>query len=383
MKKKLFRVSTVATSLNTFCKGQLKMLSQYYDVVAVSSPDKELDEIRDREGVRTIPVHMERQISIFSDCWSLVRMIYVMAKEKPYIVHSMTPKAGLISMLAAWITRVPIRMHTFTGLVFLNNKGFKRKLLIFIDKLVCACANYVNPEGVGVKNTLLEYKITKKPLYIIGNGNVRGVDMEYYSRSPEVMQKANELIDKSCFTFCFVGRIVSDKGVNELVSSFEKLQNIHENIRLLFIGDFENNLDPLLPDTLIHIEQNKKIVFYGSQTDVRPYYAASDAFVFPTRFKEGVPNVVLEAGAMGLPCIVTNVNGCNEIIINNQNGVIIPPNDEVALFNTMKQFVEDHDLVNELSNNARRLIDSRYEQKKFWNALVQFYNDISDQQGKE
>jgi glycosyltransferase involved in cell wall biosynthesis len=152
---------------------------------------------------------------------------------------------------------------------------------------------------------------------------------------------------------------------------------------LLFIGRTESELDPLDPVTIEHIDANKNILFAGQQSDVRPYYVASDAFVFPTRFKEGVPNVVLEAGAMGLPCIVTDVNGCNEIIINNQNGVIIPPNDETALFNTMKQFVEDHDLVNELSNNARGLIDSRYEQKRFWNALVQFYNNISDQQGKE
>lgn len=178
MKKKIIRVSTVPVSLKNFLHGQLKWLSTYFEIVAVSSPGEALEVVREREGVRTVSVPMERRISIVKDLISLFRMIILFTKERPYIVHSMTPKAGLISMLAAWITRVPVRMHTFTGLVFPTERGIKQRVLIWMDRLTCWCATYINPEGNGVKKDLERFHITHKPLHIVANGNVRGVDMD-------------------------------------------------------------------------------------------------------------------------------------------------------------------------------------------------------------
>lgn len=154
MKKKLIKVSTVPISLDSFCRGQLRMLSQYYDVVAVSSPEPELKMIAEREGVRTIAVPMERHISLFKDLRSLWQMVRVFRREKPDIVHSMTPKAGLISMIAAWICRVPVRMHTYTGLVFPTATGLMKQILIFTDSILCFCATDINPESLGVKEDL-------------------------------------------------------------------------------------------------------------------------------------------------------------------------------------------------------------------------------------
>ena len=182
MKKKLLKISTIPMSLDIFCKGQLKMLNDYYDVVAISSPDVELKWIEEREGVRTIPLKMARNIELWTDIKALWKMIGVMRKEKPYIVHSMTPKAGLISMLAAKICGVPVRMHTYTGLVFPTATGVKQKVLIWMDKLLCACATYINPEGKGVADDLRRFGITKKPMHIIGNGNVRGINADYWNR---------------------------------------------------------------------------------------------------------------------------------------------------------------------------------------------------------
>ena len=153
---KLLRISTVPTSLNTFCKGLLKELSQEgYEVVAVSSPGEALNELAEREGVRTIEVPMERHISPFKDLKSLWRMWRVMRREKPDMVHSMTPKAGLVSMVAAKLAGVPIRIHTFTGLVFPTSTGLKRRILMFTDWLTCACATHVIPEGEGVNGLLI------------------------------------------------------------------------------------------------------------------------------------------------------------------------------------------------------------------------------------
>lgn len=369
---KLFRITTVPMTLNSFCKGLLKELSQEgYEVIGVSSPGEKLEELAKREGVRTIPVPMERHISMIRDIKSLWNMWIVMRREKPDIVHSMTPKAGMISMVAAWLARVPIRIHTFTGLVFPTSKGLKRKILMLTDWLTCACATHIIPEGEGVKADLQNNRITKKDIKVLGYGNVRGIDLNHYN--PELFN--SEKSDVSPFTFIFVGRLVGDKGVNELIKAFKRLNNEHPNAHLVLVGGEEQNLDPIKQETKQEIEQNPAINAVGDQKDVRPFYASADALVFPS-YREGFPNVVIEAGAMGLPSIVTDINGSREIIIDGKNGIIVPPKDTEALYNAMKYLVENPDIVQQMSENARPLIASRYEQSYVRQCLKDFYKEI-------
>ena len=373
--KKLFRISTIPTSLETLLKGQLKMPSEYYEVVAVSSPGEKMKVLEEREGVRTVSIPMERRISLVKDFISLLRLIVLFAKERPDMVHSITPKAGLLSMLAAWITRVPVRMHTFTGLVFPTATGKMQKLLIAMDRLTCFCATHINPEGEGVKRDLVNYNITSRPLHIIANGNVNGIDLEYFDKTPEVVEKACSYKKEGTFTFCFVGRMVRDKGINELVHSFLRLYQKDERVRLLLVGPFEKELDPVLPEVEEHILHHPGICYMGYQNDVRPFLVASDALVFPS-YREGFPNVVIQAGAMGLPAIVTDINGCNEIVLPDLNGVIIPSKDEQALYESMKYFASHPVEVEKMAANARPLIASRYEQRIVWNALLDEYKSI-------
>ena len=372
---KLIRTSTIPASLENLLKGQLKMLSKYYNVLAVSSPGDDMETIEEREGVRTIAIPMERRISLIKDFISLIRLIVLFAKERPDMVHSITPKAGLLSMLAAWITRVPVRMHTFTGLVFPTATGKMQKLLIAMDRLTCFCATHINPEGEGVKRDFVNYNITSKPLHIIANGNVNGIDLEYFDKTPEVVEKACSYKKEGTFTFCFVGRMVRDKGINELVHSFLRLYQKDERVRLLLVGPFEKELDPVLPEVEEHILHHPGICYMGYQNDVRPFLVASDALVFPS-YREGFPNVVIQAGAMGLPAIVTDINGCNEIVLPDLNGVIIPSKDEQALYESMKYFASHPVEVERMAANARPLIASRYEQRIVWNALLDEYKSI-------
>ena len=172
MKRKIIRIATVPQSLDLLLRGQLKMLSETYEVVAVSSPGQNLDEVARREGVRTVAVPMERHIAPLKDLVSLFRLIRLFRKEKPWMVHSITPKAGLLAMMAACICGVPVRIHMFTGLVFPTSKGLKRRILMTTDRLTCACATLVNPEGQGVKRDLERFHITSKPMRIIGNGRL-------------------------------------------------------------------------------------------------------------------------------------------------------------------------------------------------------------------
>lgn len=372
---KIIRATTVPMSLTAFCSGMLKELSEKYEVVAVSAPGDDLVKVAKLEGVRTIAVSMERHISLTKDLKSLLSMICVFRKEKPTMVHSMTPKAGLICMLAAWFTRVPVRVHTFTGLVFPTASGLKRKVLMFTDKLTCACATHIIPEGEGVKNDLLNNGITKKPIKVLGYGNVRGVDMEYYSRRPEVMEKARE-IKKDVFTFIFVGRIVRDKGINELCEAFDKLSGV-TTARLLLVGPFEDKLDPVSEKTRAIIDNNPSIETIGPKfgDELLPYYAASDCFVFPS-YREGFPNTVLEAGALGLPSIVTDINGSREIIIEGENGFIVPSHDSRSLFDAMIRIMKDRTARERMASNARDMVALRFEQGFVRRCLYDYYDEI-------
>ena len=242
-KKKIIRACTVPQSLG-FVKGMLPDLCKKYEVVLVSSPGEQMDEIAKEYGVREITVPMERHISLFKDFKALIKMIGVFRREKPTMVHSMTPKAGMLCMVAGWLTRVPVRVHTFTGLVWPTESGLKRCILMMTDRLTCACATHVIPEGEGVKNDLIAGKITKKPLKVLGYGNVMGVDMNRFTRRPEVMEIAEKLRKDDCFTFLFVGRIVRDKGINELCRAFDKLSGV-ASVRLLLVGSYEDSLDPI------------------------------------------------------------------------------------------------------------------------------------------
>lgn len=368
MGKKIVRAATIGMSLNIFCRGLLRELKdEGYDVVALSSPDEDLKELGEREGVRTIGVPMERRVNPWKDFISLMKLIRVMRREKPDMVHSMTPKAGLLCMIASWLVGVPVRLHTFTGLVWPTATGFSRRLLMMTDRITCACATHIVPEGEGVKQDL-QRCITKKPMRVLGYGNVRGVDLEYWKRK-------DCRVKRDSLTFVFVGRIVRDKGVNEMVSAFVKLNKIYQNTRLLLVGPYEENLAPVLPETKRLIDTCERIEAVGSQKDVRPFYEQSDVLVFPS-YREGFPNVVIEAGAMELPSIVTDINGSREIIENGKNGVIVPPRDEYALFDAMKWMVEHPDERNKMAENARPMVASRYEQGFVRQCLKDYYKEI-------
>lgn len=372
---KIIRVSTVPVSLNVLLKGQLKMLNEHFNIIGVSSAGDDLDNVREREGIQTAAIEMERHIAPFKDIVSLWKLIKIFRKEKPEIVHSITPKAGLLSMIAAKIAGVPIRIHTFTGLVFPTATGLKKNLLVFTDKLTCKCATDIIPEGNGVKNDLQANNITSKPLDILANGNVNGIDLDYFN--PEKVQAKK---DSSVFTFIFIGRIVRDKGICELCLAFKKIISENPCTRLLLVGNFEDELDPLNPEDKEFLLNNKNVYYAGYQNDIRPWLAKADALVFPS-YREGFPNVVMQAGAMGLPAIVTDINGCNEIIRENENGVIIPSHNADALYLAMKKFISDKKKTDAMAKNARLLISSRYNQDLVWNALLDKYNKLLTDKG--
>ena len=201
--------------------------------------------------------------------------------------------------------------------------------------------------------------------------------MVRFSRRPEVMKLAECLRKEGGFTFIFVGRIVGDKGINELVQAFTRLCENIVNIRLFLVGNYETLLDPLKSETIEIIHSNSAIEVVGAKygDDLLAYYAASDCFVFPS-YREGFPNTVLEAGAMGLPSIVTDINGSREIIVNEKNGLIVPSKDIEALYRAMEQMIVNKEQTVRYATNARPVIESRFEQNFVCQCLYNFYDEI-------
>jgi len=383
-KPKLIRVTTVPVSLNILLRGQFNYMSEKgFEVLAVSSSGAELDEVEKRENIRTAAIEMSRKISPLRDLRALWQMFRLFKNEKPDIVHSHTPKAGIIAMLAAKLAGVPVRLHTVAGLPLMETSGFKRKLLTEVEKITYRCATKIYPNSKGLTEYILNNRLTTaKKLKQIANGSSNGIDTSYFSADLVSEEQKVELkkmlgISAEDFVFVFVGRLVGDKGINELVAAFSEISkmDLKENYsepKLILVGNYETELDPLLPETLKEIENNPHIFLAGYQKDVRPWFGISDCLVFPS-YREGFPNAVMQAGAMGLVAVVSNINGCNEIITEGLNGLIVPVKDTAALRSAMLEMMTNQPVYLQMKSNAREQIVSRFEQKEVWQALLDEY----------
>jgi len=372
-------MTTVPLSLDKLLAGQPKYMKEHdFDVYMISSWDERVPLLEKRENSKFITVNMNRAISPLRDIASLFKLIIVLKKLKPQIVHTHTPKAGLLGMLAAWLVKVPVRLHTVAGLPLMETKGFKRKILERVEWLTYRCALKVYPNSKNLQNFIVESKFCRpEKLKVIGNGSSNGIDVNYFKISDQIQQEAEMLkskfrITEENFVFVFVGRMVKDKGIEELTQAFSELNKIYPHLRLLLVGSMEPELDPLSEACLSLISDNDNIISAGFQNDVRPYLAISHALAFPS-YREGFPNVPMQAGCFNLPSIVTDINGCNEIIQDKVNGLIIPVKDTEALKNAMDLIIADEALYLRLKDNARRLIVENYDQKRMWELILAEY----------
>lgn len=378
MKNKiLVRITTVPISLDKLLEGQLRFMNEHFEVIAISSEEKYLSAIAAREGVRHCHIEMTREITPFKDLkaiWSLYRFL---KEEKPSFIHSHTPKAGLVGMLAGRLAGIPVRLHTVAGLPLMEITGIKRTILNAVEKLIYKCATKVYPNSRGLYDFIIEEKLTTPvKVEIIGNGSSNGIDTSHfkdtYSIEEKKLLKSQIGIAKDDLVFLFVGRMVGDKGINELVEAFSQIdQHIHAS-SLLLVGPFEEELDPLDPEIKTIIQTHSKIYHVGYKKDVRPFFSISNVLTFPS-YREGFPNVVMQAGAMGLPSIVTDINGCNEIIENQINGLIIPVKNSESLKEAMLLLWNDPEMRLSLATRARSMIVDKFERQQVWDAILKEY----------
>jgi glycosyltransferase involved in cell wall biosynthesis len=280
-------------------------------------------------------------------------------------------------MIAGYFTGIDIRIYQVTGLRYETTSGIIRYLLMNMERLSCFFATHIVAESLGVKNMLLADNITSKDIQIIGCGNINGIDFDYWNVnlvddfSMESI-KSEFNINQFTYVFIFVGRIVKDKGINELAFAFDKLSHKYSNVKLIILGESENSLDPISEMANDILKSNDNILVLGFKEDIRPYLNISNCLVLPS-YREGFPNVILQAGAMGKPVIMSPVNGHDEYL-NTNNGQLINVKDVHNLYDVM----ESHCIGSKVyfSEVITSFVKSNFSQKLLYPQLLEFYKSL-------
>lgn len=378
MRPRLCLITSVVESLSVLLRGQPRFLSEHFDVTLITSPSPRLDALRDQEGVDVVPFGMPRQITPRADLGTLARLTRHLRRAAPDLVQTYTPKAGLLGMLAARAAGVPHRVHGIVGMPLMEATGARRRILGLTERTTYAAATHLTCNSVQLRDWVRSH-LTDRPVAVIGSGSINGIDTERWrpGADPDARRQTRGQLGlgDEHLVFVFVGRLVRDKGTAELVEAFDRLVADHPRARLLLVGHEEPELDPLPPATAARIAAGGGIVTSGFVADVQPLLAASDVFVLPS-YREGLPNSLLEAGAVGLPSITTDINGCNEVVVDRQTGLLVPPKSAGALARAMAQLASDPALRATMGASARDSVVRRYDQARFWEELLAYYEEI-------
>lgn len=380
--KKLVRITTVPMALRYLLRGQMRfMTANGFDVLMISATGKELAEVIQNEQCRHIVVPMTRKITPFTDLVCLFHLIRIFRKEKPDIVHTHTPKAGLLGMLAAKICGVRTRIHTVAGLPMMVEKGLKYQVLKFVEKLTYASASEVWPNSNSLKHFIQEKGLCKPAkLKMIGKGSTNGIDLNRFSKRDldekiisNIKTELNYSPEKT-YLLC-IGRLVADKGVVELVNVFVQLQKKDRSVILLLVGGFEPDLDPLPAATLLEIETNSSIVHISWTDHVEYYMHLAHYFVFPSH-REGFPNVLLQAGAMELPVICSQITGNIDIVTNNETGLIFECGNEQQILKLLEYALAHPQHMNIMAKQLQSRIQESYRQENIWQNMLAAYQSL-------
>ncbi len=378
----LIRVSTVPLSLHKLLKGQMRYMQENgFLVHLVSSPGTEINAVMESEGCGLTTISMTRSITPVLDLISMIRLWFLFFKLKPAIVHTHTPKAGLLGMLAASLAGVPVKLHTIAGLPWMESKGVKKKILMQVERLTISLSTRVHVNSQHLLDFMRFEGLDPKPskLKLNGHGSSNGIDSDYYSRANVSLEQIDGLKQvakpgNNAFVWLFVGRIVGDKGILELVEAFLSVQSQYPQDQLWLVGPFENK-DRLKPSLIKSINDNKNIITWGYCDDVRPFYAAADVLVFPS-YREGFPNVPMQAAAMECPMILSDINGCNEIVEKNVNGMLVPVKNADSLADAMLLIRNNPELRKYFTRNSLDNVNKKFSNQTIWKLLAAEYNEL-------
>jgi glycosyltransferase involved in cell wall biosynthesis len=371
VKQKLFLVAATDFSVNAFLINHLRALSQHFEVTVVVNTHDPLFLKKQGLSLNVIPVSISRKVNIFSDLFCLFRLIYLFIENKPAAVHSITPKAGLLSMLAAFVSFVPLRVHTFTGQVWVTKQGFKRLFLKGFDRLIARLATFNIVDSPSQQQFLIDEKVLcKSNSVVFGLGSVSGVDLKRFKSSKAAFNELRHTlgISDDAFVFTYLGRLNKDKGVLDLAQAFSRIKD--SNAYLLIVGPDEGGfVDEIKKKNAHKLEQ---IRFVGFTKVPEQYLAASNALCLPS-YREGFGSVIIEAAAMGVPAIASDIYGISDAVVKNQTGLLHKPADVSSILACLNSFLNDPKLVKKYGDAAKLRAAKDFDANLISEHWVDFY----------
>ena len=379
--KKFVIVGITAPPSVDLLVGQLNFLKQSgFDVALLAPDDQRVRNYCEKEGVRLIPVEIERNIAFLKDLKTLFKLIRIFRKERPDIINLGTPKISLLGMIAGKITSVPYRIYTCRGFRFEHETGKFQKMLIALEKVTATCAHKVLCISDSVKNLGVNLGIfTEKKSRLIGHGSSNGVDLTLFNPSninkEELLALKEQIgVDSSNFVYGYVGRLVDRKGLKEMYYAFIRTYEQDKASRLVVVGRpfWDQIADKGVIDQM---NAHPGIIMVGFEPlDKVPYYLSlMDVFLLPAHW-EGFGNVLIQAAAMGVAIVATEVTGVKDAVSNGFNGVLVKSRDENALVNAMENLKINDDARMALAKNG--IVWSRnFEPFLIWEGYVDLYNE--------
>jgi glycosyltransferase involved in cell wall biosynthesis len=333
--------------------GRLRALREAgFQVTLVASPGELLDRTAANEGVEPVGIPMERGIAPLADLVSLVRLWRLLRRLRPDLTEFSTPKAGLLGTIAARLCGVPVRVYLLRGLKLETSIRLKRRILLATERVASACAQVVLCNSDSLRNEALAMAVAPaSKLCLLGDGSSRGVDVERFSPGPSNVRERLGL-PRDAHVVGFVGRMTRDKGLPELIEAFDAILKAEPSAHLLLVGWFDASEDALGDDVRARIEGHPRIHCTGYVADTAPYYRAMDVMVLPT-WREGFPNVVLEAGATGIPVVTTLSTGSRDAVAPEVTGLLIPPGYPEAICEAVLGLLRDPERRRRMGEAAR------------------------------
>jgi glycosyltransferase involved in cell wall biosynthesis len=379
---KLIRITTAPLSLKYLLPGQMRyMREQGIDVIMASSEGPEKEEVIRNEECRHQVIPMTRRMTPFADLRALWCLYWFFKREKPDIVHSHTPKAGLLAMLAAKLAGVKIRIHTIAGLRFMTATGLTRSLLTRMEKLTAQVATHVWPNSFSLRDYITANKLADPgKLEVISLGSSNGINLKRFSVSNLDEAKLEEIksrivYDKNLFYFLSVGRIVHDKGIDELLNAFVRIYSKHPQTRLILVGAFEEELDPISAGAREILSSHPGIIQAGWSDHVEYFMHCCQVLVHPSH-REGFPNVLLQAGAMFCPIVCSRIEGNVDIVENQKTGLLFDVRNEKQLFEKMEIAITDYSSMKGYATNLRQKIERYFDQPIIHEHLYRRYMEL-------
>ncbi len=356
--------------------GRLRALREAgFRVTLVSSPGELLESTAAREGVEAIGLPMKRKIAPLADFVSLVRLWQLLRRLDPDMAEFSTPKAGLLGNIAGWLCGVPVRIYMLRGLKLERCTGWKRRILLAMERLTAACANVVLCNSYSLRSETQALGVAPAgKLHMLGAGSTNGVCVERFA--PGESGVRGELgISPHALVVGFVGRLTCDKGVPELIDAFDAILKAEPEARLLLVGWFDASEDALSARLRERIENHPRILRTGFVADTAPYYRAMDVMVLPS-WREGFPNVVLEAAATGIPVISTVTTGSRDSVVPDVTGLLIPPGAPDALSEAVLKLLHDPQSRRRMGEAARAWIMQHYAHERVLGLVTGYYTSL-------